>query len=221
MKKVEIEESWYSLLEGEFNKDYFKKIRSFIRKEYKNKTIFPPPKLIFNAFNLTPVNKIKVVIIGQDPYHGEGQAHGLAFSVLEDIKIPPSLLNIYKELKEDIGKEIPSDGFLEDWAKQGVLLLNSSLTVESGKANSHKNIGWERFTESVIQKISLKKNKLVFLLWGSYEHKKEKFIDSNKHLILKSVHPSPLSAYNGFFGCKHFSKTNKYLEENNIGGINW
>ena len=221
MKKVEIEESWYSLLENEFNKDYFNKIRTFIRAEYQNKIIFPPSKLVFNAFNLTPVDKIKVVIIGQDPYHGEGQAHGLAFSVPKDIKIPPSLLNIYKELKEDVGKEIPDNGFLEDWAKQGVLLLNSGLTVESGKANSHKNIGWERFTESVIEKISIKKNKLVFLLWGSYAHKKENFIDSNKHLILKSVHPSPLSAYNGFFGCKHFSKTNRYLEENNIGVINW
>ena len=221
MKKVEIEESWYSLLEGEFSKDYFYKIRSFIKQEYKNKRIFPPPKLIFNAFNLTPVNKVKVIIIGQDPYHGEGQAHGLAFSVPNDIKIPPSLLNIYKELKEDVNKEIPIDGFLQDWAKQGVLLLNSVLTVESGKANSHKNIGWEKFTESVIEKISIKKNKLVFLLWGNYAHKKEKFIDSSKHLILKSVHPSPLSAYNGFFGCKHFSKTNKYLKENNIGVINW
>ena len=221
LKKVDIEESWYSLLEGEFSKDYFYKIRSFIKQEYKNKRIFPPPKLIFNAFNLTPVNKVKVIIIGQDPYHGEGQAHGLAFSVPNDIKIPPSLLNIYKELKEDVNKEIPIDGFLQDWAKQGVLLLNSVLTVESGKANSHKNIGWERFTESVIEKISIKKNKLVFLLWGNYAHKKEKFIDSNKHLVLKSVHPSPLSAYNGFFGCKHFSKTNKYLKENNIGVINW
>ena len=221
MKKVEIEESWYSLLENEFNKNYFNEIRSFIRQEYKNKTIFPPAKLIFNAFNLTPINKIKVVIIGQDPYHGEGQAHGLSFSVPKDIRIPPSLLNIYKELKEDINKEIPKHGFLESWANQGVLLLNSVLTVESGKPNSHKNIGWEKFTESVIEKISIKKDKLVFLLWGSYAHKKEHFIDPNKHLILKSVHPSPLSAYNGFFGCKHFSKTNKYLTQNNIGAINW
>ena len=221
MKKVEIEESWYSLLENEFNKDYFNEIRSFIREEYKNKIVFPPAKLIFNAFNLTPVNKIKVIIIGQDPYHGEGQAHGLSFSVPKDIKIPPSLLNIYKELKEDINKEIPKHGFLESWANQGVLLLNSVLTVESGKPNSHKNIGWERFTESVIEKISTKKDKLVFLLWGSYAQKKEDFIDSNKHLILKSVHPSPLSAYNGFFGSKHFSKTNNFLKKNDIEEILW
>ena len=221
MKKVEIEESWYSLLEDEFNKDYFNKIRSFIKEEYKNKTIFPPAKLIFNAFNLTPVNKIKVIIIGQDPYHGKGQAHGLSFSVPEDIKIPPSLLNIYKELKEDINKEIPKHGFLEAWANQGVLLLNSVLTVQSGKANSHKNIGWERFTESVIERVSMKKDKLVFLLWGNYAQKKENFIDSNKHLILKSVHPSPLSAYNGFFGSKHFSKTNNFLKKNNIKEILW
>ena len=221
MKKVEIEESWHSLLEDEFNKDYFNKIRSFITQEYKNKTIFPPVKLIFNAFNLTPLNKIKVIIIGQDPYHGKGQAHGLSFSVPEDIKIPPSLLNIYKELKEDINKEIPKHGFLESWANQGVLLLNSVLTVESGKANSHKNIGWERFTESVIERVSIKKDKLVFLLWGNYAQKKETFIDSNKHLILKSVHPSPLSAYNGFFGSKHFSKTNNFLKKNNIKEILW
>tara|TARA_B100001142_G_C14329989_1_gene653683 strand:- start:1319 stop:1984 length:666 start_codon:yes stop_codon:yes gene_type:complete len=221
LKKVEIEESWYSLLEDEFNKDYFNKIRSFIKEEYKNKTIFPPAKLIFNAFNLTPLNKIKVIIIGQDPYHGKGQAHGLSFSVPEDIKIPPSLLNIYKELKEDINKEIPKHGFLEAWANQGVLLLNSVLTVQSGKANSHKNIGWERFTESVIERVSMKKDKLVFLLWGNYAQKKENFIDSNKHLILKSVHPSPLSAYNGFFGSKHFSKTNNFLKKNNIKEILW
>ena len=221
MKKLEIEESWYSLLEDEFNKDYFNKIRSFIKEEYKNKTIFPPAKLIFNAFNLTPLNKIKVIIIGQDPYHGKGQAHGLSFSVPEDIKIPPSLLNIYKELKEDINKEIPKHGFLEAWANQGVLLLNSVLTVQSGKANSHKNIGWERFTESVIERVSMKKDKLVFLLWGNYAQKKENFIDSNKHLILKSVHPSPLSAYNGFFGSKHFSKTNNFLKKNNIKEILW
>jgi len=221
LKKVEIEQSWYSLLKDEFKKDYFNQLRLFVIEEYKTKKIFPPAKLIFNAFNLTPVDKLKVIIIGQDPYHGEGQAHGLSFSVPKGIKIPPSLLNIYKELNNDIKKEIPQDGLLENWAKQGVLLLNSVLTVESGKANSHKNIGWEKFTESVIEKISIKKDKLVFLLWGAYAHKKEIFIDSNKHLILKSVHPSPLSAYNGFFGCKHFSKTNKYLKRNSIGAINW
>ena len=221
MKKVEIEQSWYSLLENEFNTDYFNEIRLFIREEYKVKTIFPPAKLIFNAFNLTPVHKVKIIIIGQDPYHGIGQAHGLSFSVPEGIKIPPSLLNIYKELKEDINKEMPKHGFLESWANQGVLLLNSVLTVESGKANSHKNIGWEQFTESVIRLISEKRENLVFLLWGNSAHKKEDFIDTNKHLVLKAAHPSPLSAYNGFFGSKHFSKANEFLKKNNIGIIKW
>ena len=221
MKKVDIEPSWYNLLENEFEKKYFTNLRSFIKNEYSTKVIFPPPKLIFNAFNLTPANKVKVIIIGQDPYHGEGQAHGLSFSVPTGIKIPPSLMNIYKELNTDVNKDIPSHGLLEDWARQGVLLLNSVLTVESGKANSHKNIGWEKFTESVISLISKKKESLVFLLWGNYAHKKENFIESNNHLILKSVHPSPLSAYNGFFGSKHFSKANNFLKKNNIKEIVW
>tara|TARA_Y100001970_G_scaffold228203_1_gene282589 strand:- start:223 stop:888 length:666 start_codon:yes stop_codon:yes gene_type:complete len=221
LKKVDIEPSWYNLLENEFEKKYFTDLRSFIKNEYSTKVIFPPPKLIFNAFNLTPVNKVKVIIIGQDPYHGEGQAHGLSFSVPTDIKTPPSLMNIYKELNTDINKDIPNHGLLENWARQGVLLLNSVLTVESGKANSHKNVGWEKFTESVISLISKKKEGLVFLLWGSYAHKKEEFINSNNHLILKSVHPSPLSAYNGFFGSKHFSKTNNFLKKNNIKEIVW
>tara|TARA_B100001113_G_scaffold172486_1_gene141182 strand:+ start:28 stop:693 length:666 start_codon:yes stop_codon:yes gene_type:complete len=221
LKKVDIEPSWYNLLENEFEKKYFTKLRSFIKNEYSTKVIFPPPKLIFNAFNLTPANKVKVIIIGQDPYHGEGQAHGLSFSVPTGIKIPPSLMNIYKELNTDVNKSIPNHGLLEDWASQGVLLLNSVLTVESGKANSHKNIGWEKFTESVISLISKKKESLVFLLWGNYAHKKEDFIESNNHLILKSVHPSPLSAYNGFFGSKHFSKANNFLKKNNIKEIVW
>ena len=221
MKKVNIEPSWYNLLENEFEKRYFTDLRNFIKTQYSTKVIFPPPKLIFNAFNLTPVNKVKVIIIGQDPYHGEGQAHGLSFSVPTGIKIPPSLMNIYKELNADVNKDIPSHGLLENWASQGVLLLNSVLTVESGKANSHKNIGWEKFTESVISLISKKKESLVFLLWGNYAHKKENFIESNNHLILKSVHPSPLSAFNGFFGSKHFSKTNNFLKKNNIKEILW
>jgi len=221
LKKVEIDQSWYSLLEHEFTKEYFNKLRTFIKLEYKQKNIFPPAKLIFNAFNLTSVNKVKVVVIGQDPYHGEGQANGLAFSVSKGIKIPPSLLNIYKELKSDINKDMPNNGCLEAWAKQGVLLLNSVLTVQSGKANSHKGIGWEKFTENIISLISKKKTNLVFLLWGNYAHKKENLIESNNHLILKSVHPSPLSAYNGFFGSKHFSKTNKFLKKNNIKEILW
>ena len=221
MKKVDIETSWCELLKDEFEKDYFLKLRKFIKNEYKTKQIFPHPKNIFKAFELTPVNDVKVVILGQDPYHGANQAHGLAFSVQEDIKIPPSLSNIYKELYDDLNIPIKRSGNLESWAKQGVLLLNSVLTVESGKANSHKNIGWEKFTESVISLISKKKEILVFLLWGSYAHKKEDFIESNNHLILKSVHPSPLSAYNGFFGCKHFSKTNNFLKKNNIKEIVW
>jgi uracil-DNA glycosylase len=221
LKKVDIELSWRNLLANEFEKEYFNSLRQIIKNKYINKKIFPPSNLIFNAFNLTPVKKVKIIIIGQDPYHGEGQAHGLSFSVPKGIKIPPSLINVYKELKTDIGKDIPKDGLLEGWAKQGVLLLNSVLTVESGKANSHKNIGWERFTESAIDLISRKKNNLVFLLWGKYAHKKEDFIYPNNHLILKSVHPSPLSAYNGFFGSKHFSKTNTFLKKHNIEEILW
>lgn len=221
MKKVDIETSWYELLKDEFEKDYFLKLRKFIKNEYKTKQIFPHPKNIFKAFELTPVNDVKVVILGQDPYHGADQAHGLAFSVQENIKIPPSLSNIYKELYDDLNIPIKRSGNLEYWAKQGVLLLNSVLTVESGKANSHKNIGWEKFTESVISLISKKKEILVFLLWGNYAHKKEDFIESNNHLILKSVHPSPLSAYNGFFGSKHFSKANNFLKKNNIKEIVW
>jgi len=221
MKKVDIETSWYELLKDEFDKDYFLKLRQFIKNEYKTKQIFPHPKNIFKAFELTPVNDVKVVILGQDPYHGADQAHGLAFSVQENIKIPPSLSNIYKELYDDLNIPIKRSGNLEYWAKQGVLLLNSVLTVESGKANSHKNIGWEKFTESVISLISKKKEILVFLLWGNYAHKKEDFIESNNHLILKSVHPSPLSAYNGFFGSKHFSKANNFLKKNNIKEIVW
>ena len=221
MKKVDIETSWYELLKDEFDKDYFLKLRQFIKNEYKTKQIFPHPKDIFKAFELTPVNDVKVVILGQDPYHGADQAHGLAFSVQENIKIPPSLSNIYKELYDDLNIPIKRSGNLEYWAKQGVLLLNTVLTVESGKANSHKNIGWEKFTESVISLISKKKEILVFLLWGNYAHKKEDFIESNNHLILKSVHPSPLSAYNGFFGSKHFSKANNFLKKNNIKEIVW
>ena len=221
MKKVDIETSWYELLKDEFEKDYFLKLRQFIKNEYKTKQIFPHPKNIFKAFELTPVNDVKVVILGQDPYHGADQAHGLAFSVQENIKIPPSLSNIYKELYDDLNIPIKRSGNLEYWAKQGVLLLNSVLTVESGKANSHKNIGWEKFTENVISLISKKKEILVFLLWGNYAHKKEDFIESNNHLILKSVHPSPLSAYNGFFGSKHFSKANNFLKKNNIKEIVW
>lgn len=222
MKRIKIEKSWSDLLKHELSKIYFTDLIKDLAVMYNNKQIFPPFNQIFNTLNLTSVDKIKVIIVGQDPYHGLGQAHGLAFSVSVGVKIPPSLLNIYKELKSDIGKDIPISGFLESWSKQGVLLLNSVLTVESGKPNSHKNIGWEKFTESIINIISKQKPNLVFILWGKYAQKKEEFISkNNQHLILKSAHPSPLSAYNGFFGCKHFSKTNSYLKSNNIKEILW
>jgi len=221
MKKVEIEKSWFSLLEGEFEKPYFLSIRNFLKEEYKNKKIYPHSSDIFNAFNSTPVSSVKAVIIGQDPYHNAGQAHGLCFSVKRDVKTPPSLRNIYKELSEDLGLNVPSHGNLSSWANQGVLLLNSVLTVEEGKANSHKNIGWEKFTEYAVKKLSEHKSNIVFILWGAYAQKKENLIDSEKHLILKSVHPSPLSAYNGFLGCKHFSKANHYLLSNNKNAIEW
>ena len=221
MQEIDIEKSWYRLLKKEFSKDYFKKLRNFVIDEYSNKDILPPYNLIFNAFNLTKLEQIKVVIIGQDPYHGTGQANGLCFSVSNIQKIPPSLRNIFKELKEDMNIEPPNNGSLNHWAKEGVLLLNSILTVESGKPNAHKGIGWETFTESVIKLISLKMNNIVFLLWGKYAHNKELLIDCKKHLILKASHPSPLSSYRGFFGCKHFSKTNSYLINNGKEEIKW
>ena len=221
MRKVDIHPSWNKLLEKELEKPYFQILKQKITAEYLNETIYPPEKLIFNAFSLTPFEKVKVVILGQDPYHGKGQAHGLSFSVQKEIKIPPSLMNIYKELKSDINKEIPKNGFLENWSSQGVLLLNNILTVRSGKPNSHKNLGWEKFTESTIHLISKRKKNLVFLLWGNDAQKKEKYIHPNNHLVLKTVHPSPLSAYRGFFGSKHFSKTNNYLKKNNIKEIIW
>ena len=221
MRKVDIHPSWNKLLEKELEKPYFQILKQKISAEYLNETIYPPEKLIFNAFNLTPFEKVKVVILGQDPYHGKGQAHGLSFSVQKEIKIPPSLMNIYIELKSDINKEIPKNGFLKNWSSQGVLLLNNILTVRSGEPNSHKNIGWEKFTESTIHLISKRKKNLVFLLWGNDAQKKEKYIHPNNHLVLKTVHPSPLSAYRGFFGSKHFSKSNNYLKKNNIKEIIW
>ena len=220
-RNIIIEPSWYQLLENEFNKKYFNLLSEKVRDAYKISKVFPPPKLIFNAFKFTPVSKVKVIIIGQDPYHKQDQAEGLSFSVPKNIKIPPSLVNIYKEIKNDLNIEIHDSGSLKRWANQGVLLLNNVLTVESGKPNSHKDFGWEIFTEAVIQKISDSKNNLVFMLWGSNAHKKERLIDKNKHLILKSVHPSPLSAYKGFFGCKHFSICNEYLNKNKIEEIKW
>ena len=221
-KEVNIEKSWFYLLKNEFEKEYFHNLRKFVVEEYKSKTIYPSAKLIFNAFNLTPVEDVKVVIIGQDPYHGEGQAHGLCFSVPDKTKPPPSLVNIFKELNSDLGKDIPSSGNLENWSRQGVLLFNSTFTVIANKANSHKDSGWRVFSDKCIELLSNHRRDIVFLLWGSYAQKKEDLINKeNNHLILKTVHPSPLSAYNGFFGCKHFSKTNDYLKKNGYKAINW
>jgi uracil-DNA glycosylase len=213
--------SWRALLEPEFSKPYFKKLEKFVEKQYLTKEVFPPRDLIFNAFNLCPLNKIKVVIIGQDPYHDNGQAHGLCFSVMRGVPVPPSLKNIYKELKSDVGFEPPEHGNLESWAKQGVLLLNTVLTVEAHKANSHKSQGWETFTDEVIRLIGLKTKNVVFLLWGAPAHQKEKLLKVNNHHILKTAHPSPLSAHAGFIGCKHFSMTNTFLKQQGSEPINW
>lgn len=218
---VRIEESWKSLLSGEFEKDYFIKLTDFVRNEYKTRKVYPPAKLIFNAFDQCPLDRLKVVILGQDPYHGPGQAHGLCFSVNEGIEFPPSLRNIFKELNNDVGKEIPTSGNLLQWAKQGVLLLNATLTVRANQAGSHQKKGWEIFTDAVIHKINDQKEKIVFILWGNYAISKGKFIDQNKHLVLTSVHPSPLSANRGFFGNKHFSITNDFLIKNGMEPIHW
>ena len=221
MKKIDISDSWYSFLEEEFEKDYFEKLADIIREKYKMSIVYPHPSKIFNAFNLTPLYNVKVVVIGQDPYHGPSQAHGLCFSVEKEVEIPPSLKNIYKELKSDMKIEPPTHGNLQKWATQGVLLLNSVLTVNAGIANSHRGYGWEKFTQSVIEKLSKNKSNLVFILWGKNAQEKEDIINSEKHLILKAPHPSPLSAYNGFFGCKHFSKANDYLKKNCHESIKW
>lgn len=221
MADVRINESWKKILAPEFEKEYFSALTDFVKKEYAAKKIYPPPRLIFNAFELCPFDKVKVVILGQDPYHGAGQAHGLCFSVNDGVAIPPSLQNIYKEIHDDVGAKIPKTGNLERWARQGVLLLNATLTVQAGTAGSHQNKGWEDFTDAVISLLSYKKEHLVFLLWGRYAQDKEKLIDAKKHLILKAAHPSPFSAYNGFFGCKHFSKTNDYLDFAGISPVNW
>ncbi|MBC8047813.1 MAG: uracil-DNA glycosylase [Fimbriimonadaceae bacterium] len=220
---VQIEESWKKILKDEFSKPYFQTIKYFLKQEKEKGTIiYPPGKFIFNAYNLTPFNDVKVVILGQDPYHGVGQAHGLCFSVQHGIKPPPSLINIYKELKTDIeGFEIPAHGNLEDWAKQGIFLLNAMLTVEKDKPASHQNIGWQNFTDATIAALSDKRKNLVFILWGSFAQQKSFLIDGSKHLLLKAPHPSPFSADRGFFGCKHFSKTNAYLSEKKIKPVNW
>lgn len=218
---VIIEESWKNKLENEFNKLYFKTLTDFVREEYSTQQIFPPAKLIFNAFDKCPFHEVKVVIIGQDPYHNPGQANGLCFSVNDGVQIPPSLLNIYKEIKEDLGKNIPKSGNLEHWSKQGVLLLNATLTVRAHRAGSHQGKGWERLTDSVIDMLSSECENIVFMLWGNFAQQKGKNINANKHLVLKSAHPSPLSAHRGFFGCKHFSKTNDYLIQKGKKPIDW
>lgn len=217
----QIEEGWKQVLMDEFQSPYFSELKAFLVEEKKKYTIYPPGKLIFNAFQHTPFDRLKVVILGQDPYHGQGQAHGLCFSVPQGIRQPPSLVNIFKELNSDLGIPVPAHGNLEKWADQGVLLINATLTVRDSQAGSHQKKGWETFTNRVIEKVSSEKNGIVFLLWGRYAQAKENLIDGSRHLVLKSAHPSPLSAYNGFFGCKHFSRTNKYLEEQGLTGIDW
>ena len=219
--KVKIEESWEKVLQTEFDKPYFKDLTDFVRSEYATATIYPPASLIFNAFNLCPFSKVKVVIIGQDPYHGPGQAHGLCFSVNDGVQFPPSLQNVFKEIKSDLDIPIPTSGNLTRWAEQGVLLLNATLTVRAHSAGSHQKKGWETFTDSVIRILAEQKENLVFILWGAYAQKKGAFIDNNRHLILSSAHPSPLSAYNGFFGNHHFSLTNEWLQKHGIDTINW
>ncbi|WP_300762216.1 uracil-DNA glycosylase [uncultured Bacteroides sp.] len=218
---VQIEESWKEALMPEFSKDYFIRLTDFVRKEYHETTVYPPGKLIFNAFNLCPFDNVKVVIIGQDPYHGPGQAHGLCFSVNDGIQPPPSLVNIFKEISSDLGKPVPQSGNLTRWAEQGVLLLNATLTVRAHQAGSHQRRGWEEFTDAVIRKLAEEKSNLVFILWGAYAQKKGAFIDRNKHLVLTSVHPSPLSAHNGFFGNHHFSLANDYLVKHGKTAIDW
>ncbi len=218
---VKIEPSWKNALQSEFDKDYFVKLTDFVRNEYKTKLTFPPSALIFNAFDQCPFDKVKVVIIGQDPYHGDGQAHGLCFSVADGVAFPPSLLNIFKEIERDLGIVKPTSGNLIRWAQQGVLLLNATLTVQAHAAGSHQGRGWETFTDAAIHKLASEKEGLVFMLWGSYAQKKGDFIDTNKHLVLKSVHPSPLSAYRGFIGNNHFSLANKYMKEKGLEEILW
>jgi len=218
---LKIESSWKAVLQTEFDKEYFATLTAFVRNEYKTRLTFPPANLIFNAFDQCPFDKVKVVIIGQDPYHGDGQAHGLCFSVNDGVAFPPSLLNIFKEIERDLGKSMPSSGNLIRWAQQGVLLLNATLTVQAHMAGSHQGKGWEAFTDAVIRKIAEEKEQVVFLLWGSYAQKKGDFIDSKRHLVLKSVHPSPLSAYRGFIGNNHFSLANTYLRQNGQPEINW
>ena len=218
---VKIEPSWKEALKDEFGKDYFGKLTDFVKTEYSSKQIFPAGSQIFNAFDQCPFDKVKVVIIGQDPYHGPGQAHGLCFSVNDGVPFPPSLLNIFKEIERDLGIPYPQSGNLTRWAQQGVLLLNATLTVEAHKAGSHQGRGWETFTDAAIRKLASERQNIVFMLWGSYAQQKGAMIDASKHLVLKSVHPSPLSAYRGFIGCGHFSQANQFLEAKGLDKIHW
>lgn len=216
-----ITNDWLEPLSSEFKKPYYEKLYKKVKEEYSAHLVYPDSNDIFNAFSFTPLNKVKVVIIGQDPYHEEGQAHGLCFSVKPTVKIPPSLINIYKELQNDLGCYIPNNGFLKKWADQGVLLLNTVLTVQAHQANSHKGIGWEEFTDAAIRILNEQNHPIVFLLWGAPAQRKEEMLNNSNHLVLKTVHPSPLSAYRGFFGCRHFSKTNEFLQLHGEEPIDW
>lgn len=218
---VRIEESWKRVLQPEFDKPYFELLASFVRREYQTHTCFPPGNLIFNAFDSCPFERVRVVIIGQDPYHDVGQAHGLCFSVNDGVAIPPSLENIYKELNRDLGKPIPTSGNLQHWANQGVLLLNATLTVQAHRAGSHQNKGWEELTDAAIMALNQQRQHIVYMLWGSYAQRKGQFIDRRKNLVLTAPHPSPLSAYRGFIGCGHFSAANEYLIKHGLEPIQW
>jgi uracil-DNA glycosylase len=219
--EVRIESSWKNRLSDEFRQPYFEDLIQFVKQEYQSQTVYPPGQEIFHAFDCCEFDRVKVVIIGQDPYHGQGQANGLCFSVRRGVRMPPSLVNIFKEIKNDLGKPIPPSGDLERWARQGVLLLNATLTVRASSPGSHQNKGWEIFTDAVIRKISKEREHIVFLLWGAYAQRKGEIIDRNKNLVLVSAHPSPFSADRGFFGCGHFSKTNAYLKSKGITEIDW
>ena len=218
---VHLGNDWDQVLVGEFEKDYYLELRKFLKEEYSTRTIYPSMYDIFNALKHTAYKDVKVVILGQDPYHGPNQAHGMCFSVKKGVAVPPSLVNIYKELKEDVGFEIPNHGFLESWADQGVLLMNTVLTVRGGQANSHKGKGWEIFTDQVIRHLNDRQQPMVFLLWGAHAKSKRQLITNPNHMILTAAHPSPLSAYNGFYGCRHFSRTNLFLEEQGMKPIDW
>lgn len=216
-----ITNDWLEGIGEEFKKPYYRDLYTFVKEEYSKSIVYPQADDIFNAFHFTPLSKVKVVVIGQDPYHGEGQAHGLAFSVKPEVEIPPSLVNIYKELHDDLGCEIPSHGYLQKWAEQGVLLLNTVLTVRAHQANSHQGKGWEQFTDAVIHAVNEQDRPIVFLLWGRPAQMKKPMLTNPKHLVLTAPHPSPLSAYRGFFGCKHFSQANAFLEKNGVSPVDW